>query len=624
MGNVKVNWFFATEDVNTLDKYLAIAHGASPYIDIYDFSTILFPVRIPDPATLPTGPANWVDWRPQSTTLAVAHNTSPFVTWYLVESNVATKIANPATLPLNNGSKVAWSSDGKYCAVGCVTGGGNQTWFIYDFTSGSPVEIGTVPAFLSGVINLSWRPGTYLLNINDFIYDVTSGTPVLAHTLTGINGLDSSWTVDGRYLTHMGSNSPFIRSWDWDTGSPVQEPNPAVLPPSTGRSPSYDPVNTDKLNTVHSHVGVSPGNDSTRYDWVAGVLTNIADMTPEPSVSGGGSPSCIRTRNDGSRFAISTSQSAKWYLYDNTVDPPSGLSVPTPLPAGQPVSVAWGGQDALTATLEYDFVMWNSDRELQAYAFDGTDITTVGNATAALTLASADRGGVSGLTASSVIVAGSDGFNDKGIASYQFVGADWVQDGNEDTGNPNSFIYPAAMTPTLVCIDDFTRIRAYDFDGTDWDQTGNDAPKTFQSIDSRSATTVVGITSTNSLGLWTWADPNWTGSKGTALGFSGQAMCCMTTSRVAVYDQTNHELKTYDEGVSSYSLVGNAFSLPNSAQDCCLTALSATRVVMGFATSNELRVYDFDGTDWSQVGNTLTSQPVPEGDNLASGSYLLI
>lgn len=49
--------------------------------------------------------------------LAVASSASPFVTIYGQDADTFTKLANPATLPTNAGYGVAFSADGAYMAV---------------------------------------------------------------------------------------------------------------------------------------------------------------------------------------------------------------------------------------------------------------------------------------------------------------------------------------------------------------------------------------------------------------------------------------------------------------------------------------------------------------------------
>jgi len=58
--------------------------------------------------TLPTGIGFDVAFSPDSNDVAVAHQTSPFVTAYPWSSGFGTKYANPSTLPTGDGFGVAF------------------------------------------------------------------------------------------------------------------------------------------------------------------------------------------------------------------------------------------------------------------------------------------------------------------------------------------------------------------------------------------------------------------------------------------------------------------------------------------------------------------------------------
>ena len=59
----------------------AIAHETTPYISIYDTTTIPY-TKLTNPGTLPTGNGNGCAFSPNGTWLAVGHNASPFTTIY--------------------------------------------------------------------------------------------------------------------------------------------------------------------------------------------------------------------------------------------------------------------------------------------------------------------------------------------------------------------------------------------------------------------------------------------------------------------------------------------------------------------------------------------------------------
>ena len=96
---------------------LAVAHASSPYITIYDTTTTPY-TKISNPDTLPTGTANGCSWSPDGKRLAVAHASSPYMTVYNTEATPYTKLTSPTSLPTGAANDCAWSADGERLAIG--------------------------------------------------------------------------------------------------------------------------------------------------------------------------------------------------------------------------------------------------------------------------------------------------------------------------------------------------------------------------------------------------------------------------------------------------------------------------------------------------------------------------
>jgi WD40 repeat protein len=95
------------------------------------------PVKLADPATLPTGYGYGVAWSPNGEFLAVAHVNSPYITIYQRSGTTFTKLADPATLPTNHGYGVAWSPNGEFLAVAHI----NSPYItIYQTSADMPAE----------------------------------------------------------------------------------------------------------------------------------------------------------------------------------------------------------------------------------------------------------------------------------------------------------------------------------------------------------------------------------------------------------------------------------------------------------------------------------------------------
>lgn len=102
-------------------RFLAAAGGTTPFVMVWPFDPTYrrsdglgrFGRAFADPATLPTGAAYDVAFARTAvgTALAVAHDTTPFVSVYPWSSGggFGTKLANPATLPTGNGRAVAFT-----------------------------------------------------------------------------------------------------------------------------------------------------------------------------------------------------------------------------------------------------------------------------------------------------------------------------------------------------------------------------------------------------------------------------------------------------------------------------------------------------------------------------------
>ena len=89
------------------EKFLAVAHNTSPFVTIYGQDVDTF-TKLADLAVLPTGTGYGVAFSADGTYMAVAHGASPYITIYKRSGDTFTKLANPATLPADTGLGVAF------------------------------------------------------------------------------------------------------------------------------------------------------------------------------------------------------------------------------------------------------------------------------------------------------------------------------------------------------------------------------------------------------------------------------------------------------------------------------------------------------------------------------------
>lgn len=218
-------------DLDPTETYVAVAHNSSPFVTFYDWNAGA-PTKLANPAVLPTGAARAVKFSPNGNVCAVAHDTSPYVTFYDTSTPSApVKLANPATLPPANGYSVSWTPDGRYCAVAAYAGSNCMT--IYDFNSGSPVKVASVPTSQPSSTGWSceYSPnGTYLAvgsGASPFIAlynNASSASPsrmadpaVLPSTIVKI----VRWSPDSRYLAAQENGAGQI-IYDLSSGTPVE------------------------------------------------------------------------------------------------------------------------------------------------------------------------------------------------------------------------------------------------------------------------------------------------------------------------------------------------------------------------------------------------------------------
>jgi hypothetical protein len=100
---------------------VAVAHDSSPYVSAFRFTSGTgFGTAYSNPATLPTGSAKCVEFSPTGGAVAVAHNSSPYVSVYAWNSTTGfgTKYSNPATLPTGDATSVAFTPNGNSIAIG--------------------------------------------------------------------------------------------------------------------------------------------------------------------------------------------------------------------------------------------------------------------------------------------------------------------------------------------------------------------------------------------------------------------------------------------------------------------------------------------------------------------------
>ena len=245
--------------------------------------------KLADPNVLPTGSGNGASFSPDGNYLAVAHNTSPFVTIYKREGDTFTKLANPDVLPTGNGWGTSFSPDGNYLSIA---------------HQGSPF------------VTIYKRNGdsfTKLANPN---------------VLPTGNGYGASFSPDGNYLAIAHSSSPFVTIYKRNGDSFTKLANPSRLPPNTGRGASFS------LDGNYLAIGHLFSPYVTIYKRNGDSFTKLANPNGLPNDTGYGAS----FSSDGNYLAIAHAGPPYVTIYKREGDTFTKLSNPDVLPSG----IGWG------------------------------------------------------------------------------------------------------------------------------------------------------------------------------------------------------------------------------------------------------------------------------------------
>jgi hypothetical protein len=224
------------------------------------------------------------------TEVAVAHETTPFVTaypWTLV-SGFGTKYANPAALPSGGAQSVAFAPGGAQVAVGSTAGGGNPFVSAYPWAPG----FGTRYAAAANPPN-SIAYGTAFTPNGAQIGFATQSTPFV-HTYPwsssgfgtkyanpatlplGTNALSVTFSPDNATIG-VGTTQPDLAFYPWAPGFGTRYANPATMPPDQVTTVRFSP-NGGQIAV--SHRGPTGGPYISVYPWSSsGFGTRYANPT---------------------------------------------------------------------------------------------------------------------------------------------------------------------------------------------------------------------------------------------------------------------------------------------------------------------------------------------------------
>ncbi len=197
------------------------------------------PTKITDPSSLPTGPVYGTAWSPNGEFLAVAHNTSPYITIYQKTGDSFTKVTNPGTLPTGIAYNCAWSPTGEFLSV------------VHD---------------TSPYVTIYQRSGSTFTKLTN------PGT-----LPTGL-GTGCAWSPNGEFLAVAHNTTPFLTMYKRDGTTFTKLTNPATLPTSSGQCVTFDKTGV-RVIVGTSSTGLGPEIQMYSFTTTA-VGTRVAHDTP--------------------------------------------------------------------------------------------------------------------------------------------------------------------------------------------------------------------------------------------------------------------------------------------------------------------------------------------------------
>jgi 6-phosphogluconolactonase (cycloisomerase 2 family) len=296
------------------------------FIVDYDEAT-----KLADPATLPTNQGNGVAFGADGVYMSVAHSSSPYVTIYKRSGDTFTKLADPGTLPTGTAYGTAFSADGIYLSVSHFT---SPFVTIYKragdtFTKlTNPATLPTNDAFGTDFS----ADGIYLSVAHEASPFVTiykrSGDAFTKltnpATLPPDNGRGTAFSADGIYMSVAHEASPFVTVYKRAGDTFTKLTNPATLPTNTTNGTAFSPdgVYMSVVQFASPYVNI--------YKRAGDVFTKLADPATLPT--GTGNDTAFSA--DGVYLSVSHTTSPYVTIYKRAGDTFTKLTNPATLPTG--------------------------------------------------------------------------------------------------------------------------------------------------------------------------------------------------------------------------------------------------------------------------------------------------
>lgn len=306
---------------------LATVCGVSPFVQIWSVNKTAFTL-LPNPATLPAGTGQCLDFNPAGDKLAVGHQNSPNMTVYSISGTTFTKMANPSNIPAGPAEGIAFSPNGLWLGEG---DNGNPQNSVYTYAPGL-VRVGSSGNYAGEDTDVTFSP-------------------------------DSSLFV----IAANSNSSPFMRIYTVGSGGTLTQISNPASPPSMGQGcVAFNPAGT------LCFLGGGSSGFSTSFNLygVSGTtFTRLSNPATVPGSTAGINGAAFSP--NGKLFVLVTGQSPYIYPYSVNGNALTYLGSPSVIPATGRIGVAFSRDGKLLA------LSGQSSPNINMYRVSGTTLTNI-------------------------------------------------------------------------------------------------------------------------------------------------------------------------------------------------------------------------------------------------------
>lgn len=319
-------------------KYLAVAQESTPFVTTYGVDVDQF-TKLANPSGLPTGNGFGVAFSPDGTYMTVGHRALPYITIYKRSGDTFTKLAKPSVLPAYWAHSIAFSPDGTHMAIGHE----NSPYItIYKREGDTFTKLANPSILPPGYAGngVAFSPdGTHMVVGHDLspfitIYKREGNTFTKLANPSGLPSGDVygvAFSPDGTHMAVAHLASPFITIYKREGDTFTKLANPSVLPTGQGNDVAFSPDGT------YMSVAYATSPFVTIYKRSGDTFTKLAN----PAVLPAGDSRGVAFSSDGVHMAVAHYTSPFITIYKREGDTFTKLANPSGLPTNTGRGVAF-------------------------------------------------------------------------------------------------------------------------------------------------------------------------------------------------------------------------------------------------------------------------------------------